>query len=228
MPLIGLYSGSYILKHKDTKGFKLGRSRQTAKSAYNGIMKKYGEIKPGSKYHHVGKNVWRIYSISNDRKRTGKTTADFKKWGKQPHKWDYKGVDTKGSTEARAKRTKEKKEARKKTEPKEYKNFIISKNIKNVAFEKAIEKYELHLATLTRWPQTKLDKEYEIGDISAYIRDHVKPIPEKRVDFRKRGPVFKEWVKIRDEYAKAALSEAIKKTPKSKFDLEKWKAKQKK
>jgi len=96
MPLIGLYTGAYILKHKNTKGFKLGRSRQTAKSAYNGIMKKYKEVKPGSKYHHVGAGVWRIYLIKNDRKRTGKTTEDKKKWGKQPHKWDYKGIDTKG------------------------------------------------------------------------------------------------------------------------------------
>ena len=97
MALIGLYSGSYILKHKDERGFKLGKSRQTAKSAYNGIVEKYGVVKPGSKYHHVGNKVWRIYLIKNDRKRTGETTEDKKKWGKQPHKWDYKGVDTKRS-----------------------------------------------------------------------------------------------------------------------------------
>ncbi len=97
MKLIGLYSGSYILKHKDERGFKLGRSRQTAKSAYNGIMKKYGEVKPGSKYHHVGKGAWRIYSISKDRQRTGKTTTDKKKWAKRPHKLDYMGVDTSGA-----------------------------------------------------------------------------------------------------------------------------------
>ncbi len=100
MALIGLYSGAYILKHKDERGFKLGRSRQTAKSAYNGIVKKYGTVKPGSKYRHVGKGVWRIYSISNDRKRTGKTTTDKKKWAKQPHKLDFKGVDTKRTTKA--------------------------------------------------------------------------------------------------------------------------------
>lgn len=97
MKLIGLYSGAYILKNKDKRGFKLGRSRQTAKSAYNAIMKKYKVVNPGSKYRHVGKGVWRIYSISKDRQRTGKTTEDFKKWGKQPHKLDYKGIDTKGS-----------------------------------------------------------------------------------------------------------------------------------
>lgn len=104
MKLIGLYAGSYILKHKDERGFKLGRSRQTAKSAYNAIMKKYKVVKPGSKYHHVGGGIWRIYSIANDRKRTGKTTTDKRKWAKRPHKLDFKGVDTKGSKVAGASR----------------------------------------------------------------------------------------------------------------------------
>lgn len=221
MALIGLYSGAYILKHKDERGFKLGRSRQTAKSAYNGIVKKYGTVKPGSKYRHVGKGVWRIYSISNDRKRTGKTTADKKKWAKQPHKLDFKGIDTKGSKVKKTVATKGK-------EPTGIsKQFIIKKDVKTIALDKAVEEYEFHLATLTRWPYRKLDREYVIQKISDVLRDYITPTPEVRTEFRKRGKIFKDWVKLRDQYAKEALSDAIKRTPKSAFNFEKWKAKQK-
>jgi len=100
MALVGLYSGRKILANKDERGFKLTRS-QTAKQAYTAIMKRYGEIKPNSKYHHVGKGVWRIYSVKSDAKRTGKVTTDIKKWRRQPHKLDYKGIDTKGSVKKR-------------------------------------------------------------------------------------------------------------------------------
>lgn len=220
MALVGLYSGRKILANKDKKGFKITRT-QTAKQAYNAIVKKYGTVKPNAKYHHVGKGVWRIYSIKSDAKRTGKVTTDIKKWRRQPHKLDYKGIDTKGSR------------IKKKTAPKVKetydisKQFIIKKGIKKIALDKAVEEYEFHLATLTKWPYRKLDREYVIQKISDVLRDYITPTPEVRTEFRKRGKIFKDWVKLRDQYAKEALSDAIKRTPKSAFNFEKWKAKQK-
>lgn len=103
MALVGLYSGRKILANKDKKGFKITRT-QTAKQAYNAIVKKYGTVKPNAKYHHVGKGVWRIYSIKSDARRTGKVTMDIKKWRRQPHKLDYKGIDTKGASRKAPKR----------------------------------------------------------------------------------------------------------------------------
>ncbi|MDD5531088.1 MAG: hypothetical protein PHX21_13805 [bacterium] len=60
-------------------------------------MTKYKVVKPGARYRHVGNGVWRIYSIANDRKKTGKLTTDKKKWAKQPHKLDFQGIDTSGA-----------------------------------------------------------------------------------------------------------------------------------
>ena len=94
--LVGLYSGRQIRINAGKRGHKLTRS-QTAKQAYNSIIKKYGEIVDNAKYHHAGKGNWIRYTLANDRKRTGKVTTDVKKWRKQPHKFDMKGVDTKGS-----------------------------------------------------------------------------------------------------------------------------------
>lgn len=103
MALIGLYSGRKILANKDKRGYKLTRT-QTAKQAYNAIMTKYKEIKPNAKYHHVGKGVWLKYNKAADAKRTGKVTSDIKKWRRQPHKLDYKGIDTKGVVKGKPKK----------------------------------------------------------------------------------------------------------------------------
>jgi len=91
----GLYSGRVIMARKASKG-SLTRT-QTAAQAYNAIVKKYGEISQAAKYMHKGKGNWVKYSIENDRKRTGKTTTDIKKWREAPHKLDFKGKDTTGS-----------------------------------------------------------------------------------------------------------------------------------
>ena len=90
--LIGLYSGRDIVARK-ANGEILTRT-QTAASAYNAITKKYGDIIASAKYFHRGKGNWVRYSITNDRKRTGKTTNDIKKWRASPHKLDYEGKDT--------------------------------------------------------------------------------------------------------------------------------------
>lgn len=96
MAFTGLYSGRKIVMFSKERGFKITRT-QTAKQAYSAIIKKYGEIVPNAKYQHKGKGNWVKYSLKNDKKRTGKTTTDIKKWRKQPHKLDYKGIDTKES-----------------------------------------------------------------------------------------------------------------------------------
>jgi len=90
--LIGLYSGRDIVARK-ANGKMLTRT-QTAASAYNAITKKYGDIIASAKYFHRGKGNWVRYSITNDRKRTGKTTNDIKKWRASPQKLDYEGKDT--------------------------------------------------------------------------------------------------------------------------------------
>lgn len=90
--MIGLYSGRDIVARK-ANGEILTRT-QTAASAYNAITKKYGDISASAKYFHRGRGNWVRYSITNDRKRTGKTTNDIKKWRASPHKLDYEGIDT--------------------------------------------------------------------------------------------------------------------------------------
>lgn len=90
--MIGLYSGRDIVARK-ANGEMLTRT-QTAASAYNAITRKYGDISASAKYFHKGKGNWVRYSITNDRKRTGKTTNDIKKWRAAPHKLDYEGKDT--------------------------------------------------------------------------------------------------------------------------------------
>jgi len=89
----GLYSGRVIMARKASKG-SLTRT-QTAGQAYTAIVKKYGEISQSAKYMHKGSGNWVKYSIENDRKRTGKTTTDIKKWREAPHKLDFEGKDTK-------------------------------------------------------------------------------------------------------------------------------------
>ena len=89
----GLYSGRVIIARKVSKG-SLTRT-QTAGQAYTAIVKKYGEISQSAKYMHKGSGNWVKYSIENDRKRTGKTTTDIKKWREAPHKLDFEGKDTK-------------------------------------------------------------------------------------------------------------------------------------
>jgi len=90
--LIGLYSGRDIVARK-ANGEMLTRT-QTAANAYTAITKKYGDISASAKYFHKGKGNWVRYSITNDRKRTGETTNDIKKWRAAPHKLDYEGKDT--------------------------------------------------------------------------------------------------------------------------------------
>ena len=93
--LIGLYSGRKINELAKKKG-KITRT-QTALNAQKQIIKKYGQVIESAKYLHKGKGEWVKYSLANDRKRTGKTTTDIKKWRRQPNKLDYKGIDTRGS-----------------------------------------------------------------------------------------------------------------------------------
>jgi len=95
MPLIGLFSGKKI-KELARKKQRLTR-KQTAIQAKNNILRKYKKIIDSRRYYYGGNQNWILYSKKKDAQRTGKTTEDKKKWGKQPHKWDYKGVDTKRS-----------------------------------------------------------------------------------------------------------------------------------
>lgn len=95
MALIGLYSGRQIKKASENRE-RITRT-QTGTQALKAIVKKYGSIQDNSKYHHVGKGVWRKYSIKNDKKRTGKVTTSLDRWAKQPHKLDFRGKDTKES-----------------------------------------------------------------------------------------------------------------------------------
>jgi hypothetical protein len=91
--LIGLYSGRKI-KQVKAEGKNITRT-QSGTSAYNAIVKKYGEINDSSKYMHKGNGEWVKYVIANDKKKTGKVTTDLKKWREQPQKLDYMGKDTK-------------------------------------------------------------------------------------------------------------------------------------
>lgn len=96
--LIGLYSGRKI-KAMAAKGERL-TPKQTAKQALRAIERKYakqGGIVDSAKYYHAGGGNWVRRSKDADRKRTGKVTTDVKKWRRQPHKFDLRGVDTKGS-----------------------------------------------------------------------------------------------------------------------------------
>jgi len=104
--IIGLVSGR-LIKTRAKTGEKVTRS-QSAKQALSAIIKKYGSIQDNVKYLHKGKGNWVKYSLANDRKRTGKVTSSLKEWRRQPHKLDYKGIDTKGAG---------KKEVKTKTKP---------------------------------------------------------------------------------------------------------------
>ena len=98
MPIIGLFSGKKI-KELARKKQRLTR-KQTAIQAKNNILRKYKKIIDSRRYYYGGNQNWILYSKKKDAQRTGKTTEDKKKWGKQPHKWDYKGVDTKSVRES--------------------------------------------------------------------------------------------------------------------------------
>lgn len=94
--LIGLFSGRKI-KAMAAKGERLTPS-QTAKQALRAIERKYkGQIVDSAKYYHTGRGNWVRRSKEADARRTGKVTTDIKKWRRRPHKYDLKGVDTKGS-----------------------------------------------------------------------------------------------------------------------------------
>jgi len=90
--IIGLVSGR-LIKSKAKMGENVTRS-QSAKQALSAIVKKYGSVQDNVKYLHKGKGNWVKHSLANDRKRTGKLTNDIKEWRRQPHKLDYKGIDT--------------------------------------------------------------------------------------------------------------------------------------
>ena len=89
----GLFSGRQI-RLLASKGDKVTRS-QTATNAIKAITAKYGSLKDEEKYFHLGKGNWRKYSLSNDKKRTGKLAQSKEEWRQQPHKLDFQGIDTK-------------------------------------------------------------------------------------------------------------------------------------
>lgn len=90
--LIGLYSGRKI-KAMAAKGERLTPS-QTAKQALRAIKKKYNNIVDSAKYYHAGRGNWVMRSIKRDKKTTSKVTIVKAKWRRQPHKFDYPGIDT--------------------------------------------------------------------------------------------------------------------------------------
>ncbi|WP_048052953.1 hypothetical protein [Methanosarcina mazei] len=68
---------------------------QSAKDAVRAIIKKFGSIADNTKYYHRGNGVWSIYTISEDRKKTGKIATNPKHWKSEPWRWDLKKIDTK-------------------------------------------------------------------------------------------------------------------------------------
>lgn len=100
--LIGLYSGRKI-KEMAAKGERLTR-KQTAKQALKAIEDKYGKVVDSAKYYHAGAGKWVRRSKDADAGRTGNVTTSVEKWRRQPHKYDLRGVDTKGSGGAEPKK----------------------------------------------------------------------------------------------------------------------------
>lgn len=91
----GMFSGRQI-KDLKGRGQKITRS-QTALSAYNAITGKYGGIVDNAHYFHVGKGVWKKYSLDSDKTRTGKIAPSKAAWAERPNKFDWEGIDTKES-----------------------------------------------------------------------------------------------------------------------------------
>lgn len=99
----GLFSGRQI-RLLASKGDKVTRS-QTATNAIKAITAKYGSLKDEEKYFHLGTGNWRKYSLSNDKKRTGKLAQSKEEWRQQPHKLDFHGIDTKAEGSGVKKKT---------------------------------------------------------------------------------------------------------------------------
>lgn len=94
--MASIYSGSQIKQLKE-RHQKLTRT-QTAAQAVATIVAKYGEISASDRYYHIGKGVWKKYSLENDRKRTGKIATTREERDNKPHKFDWPGVDTKAAS----------------------------------------------------------------------------------------------------------------------------------
>jgi hypothetical protein len=91
----GIFLGRQI---KDLKGRSQRITRsQTAAQAIAAITSKYGGVSDNEKYYHIGKGVWRKWSLANDSTRTGRLAGSREEWGEQPHKLDWQGIDTKKS-----------------------------------------------------------------------------------------------------------------------------------
>lgn len=74
---------------------KKAATTQTAAQAVNNIIKKFGSISDNKHYYHRGNGIWSIYSIPEDRKKTGRVTSNSHKWKMEPWRWDLKKIDTK-------------------------------------------------------------------------------------------------------------------------------------
>lgn len=93
-----LYTGNQLLELKENK--QKATRTQTGAQAVAAITKKYGSVIPSAQYYHAGKGSWIKYSLSADKKKTGKIAKSKETWATHPYKYDWEGIDTKSEKSA--------------------------------------------------------------------------------------------------------------------------------
>ena len=97
---------------------------QTAAEACQSIINKFGSISDNTKYYHRGNGIWSIYTISEDRRKTGKIAPDSKHWSSEPWRWDLKKIDTEEGLTIKRKIVSERKPRHNKSQKTKQKNLF--------------------------------------------------------------------------------------------------------
>jgi hypothetical protein len=97
---------------------------QTAAEAVQSIINKFGSISDNTKYYHRGNGIWSIYTISEDRRKTGKIAPDTQHWHSEPWRWDLKKIDTEEGLTIKRKIVSERKPRHNKNQKTKQKNIF--------------------------------------------------------------------------------------------------------